>query len=103
MSVSFPSSASATSLLTTNSEFNGGNQSGQRSKHIRRNVGVVTRVQSSRQPDSRNRVANRWLCDEGITFRVIEHHIDRIVRHCDLFTVMADERRLIERRFSPDR
>jgi ABC-type branched-subunit amino acid transport system ATPase component len=42
----------------------------------------------------------RRLRDEGITFLVIEHHMDLIARLCDPVIVMADGRRLTEGRFA---
>lgn len=42
----------------------------------------------------------RELRDEGITFLVIEHHMDLIARLCDPVIVMAEGRRLTEGRFA---
>ncbi len=42
----------------------------------------------------------RTLRDEGITFLVIEHHMDLIARLCDPVIVMAEGRRLTEGRFA---
>ncbi len=42
----------------------------------------------------------RELCREGITFLVIEHHMDLIARLCDPVIVMADGRKLTEGRFA---
>ncbi|HYM68430.1 MAG TPA: ABC transporter ATP-binding protein [bacterium] len=40
------------------------------------------------------------LRDEGVTFLVIEHHMDTIARLCDPVVVMAEGRRLAEGRFA---
>ncbi len=42
----------------------------------------------------------RQLCSEGITFLVIEHHMDLIARLCDPVIVMAEGRTLTEGSFS---
>jgi branched-chain amino acid transport system ATP-binding protein/neutral amino acid transport system ATP-binding protein len=42
----------------------------------------------------------RTLCAEGVTFLVIEHHMDLIARLCDPVIVMAEGRRLTEGRFA---
>ncbi len=42
----------------------------------------------------------RSLRDEGVTFLVIEHHMDLIARLCDPVIVMAEGRRLTEGRFA---
>jgi ABC-type branched-subunit amino acid transport system ATPase component len=42
----------------------------------------------------------RTLCHEGITFLVIEHHMDLIARLCDPVIVMAEGRTLTEGSFS---
>jgi ABC-type branched-subunit amino acid transport system ATPase component len=42
----------------------------------------------------------RALCSEGVTFLVIEHHMDLIARLCDPVIVMAEGRRLTEGRFT---
>jgi ABC-type branched-subunit amino acid transport system ATPase component len=42
----------------------------------------------------------RLLCREGLTFLVIEHHMDLIARLCDPVIVMAEGRRLIEGSFA---
>ena len=42
----------------------------------------------------------RNLRDDGITFLVIEHHMDLIARLCDPVIVMAEGRKLTEGRFS---
>jgi ABC-type branched-subunit amino acid transport system ATPase component len=42
----------------------------------------------------------RALCEEGITFLVIEHHMDLIARLCDPVIVMAEGRRLTEGSFA---
>ncbi|HEX3348508.1 MAG TPA: ABC transporter ATP-binding protein [Acetobacteraceae bacterium] len=42
----------------------------------------------------------RSLRDDGITFLVIEHHMDVIARLCDPVIVMAEGRRLTEGRFA---
>ncbi len=42
----------------------------------------------------------RQLCREGITFLVIEHHMDLIARLCDPVIVMAEGRRLTQGRFT---
>lgn len=42
----------------------------------------------------------RGLCADGITFLVIEHHMDLIARLCDPVIVMAEGKRLIEGKFS---
>jgi branched-chain amino acid transport system ATP-binding protein/neutral amino acid transport system ATP-binding protein len=42
----------------------------------------------------------RTLCDEGITFLVIEHHMDMIARLCDPVIVMAEGARLTEGSFA---
>jgi len=42
----------------------------------------------------------RTLCREGVTFLVIEHHMDLIARLCDPVIVMAEGRRLTEGSFA---
>jgi branched-chain amino acid transport system ATP-binding protein/neutral amino acid transport system ATP-binding protein len=42
----------------------------------------------------------RQLCREGITFLVIEHHMDLIARLCEPVIVMAEGRRLTQGRFA---
>ncbi|MGH8163194.1 MAG: ABC transporter ATP-binding protein [Rhodanobacteraceae bacterium] len=42
----------------------------------------------------------RALCAEGVTFLVIEHHMDLIARLCDPVVVMAEGRRLVEGSFA---
>lgn len=42
----------------------------------------------------------RQLCREGITFLIIEHHMDLIARLCDPVIVMAEGRRLTQGRFA---
>ena len=42
----------------------------------------------------------RLLRDEGVTFLVIEHHMDLIARLCDPVIVMAEGRRLTEGSFA---
>ena len=42
----------------------------------------------------------RALRDDGVTFLVIEHHMDLIARLCDPVIVMAEGRRLTEGRFA---
>ncbi len=42
----------------------------------------------------------RTLCDEGITFLVIEHHMDLIARLCDPVIVMAEGTKLTEGAFA---
>ena len=42
----------------------------------------------------------RTLCDEGITFLVIEHHMDLIARLCDPVIVMAEGRTLTQGSFA---
>ena len=42
----------------------------------------------------------RQLCRDGITFLVIEHHMDLIARLCDPVIVMAEGRRLTEGHFA---
>ena len=42
----------------------------------------------------------RALRDEGMTFLVIEHHMDLIARLCDPVIVMAEGRRLTEGSFA---
>jgi ABC-type branched-subunit amino acid transport system ATPase component len=42
----------------------------------------------------------RTLRDEGMTFLVIEHHMDLIARLCDPVIVMAEGRRLTEGSFA---
>ena len=42
----------------------------------------------------------RELCREGVTFLVIEHHMDLIARLCDPVIVMAEGRKLAEGSFA---
>ncbi len=53
-------------------------------------------------PSLAEEIANhlRTLRDEGMTFLVIEHHMDLIARLCDPVIVMAEGRRLTEGRFA---
>jgi branched-chain amino acid transport system ATP-binding protein/neutral amino acid transport system ATP-binding protein len=53
-------------------------------------------------PTLANQIADhlRALCDEGISFLVIEHHMDMIARLCDPVIVMAEGRHLAQGSFA---
>ncbi len=53
-------------------------------------------------PTLANQIADhlRSLCEEGITFLVIEHHMDMIARLCDPVIVMAEGRHLAQGSFA---